>query len=525
MSDILDTTDTTQSLSLDNTFASTFDDQDNWDNDYFKVTLTKDKAYQFSLSTEQWGDLQLFDANGNDIWENVFREFPDCGPTGGKSEVPEVTLPSGATEIDLDDLSGKYIVDFDPFSKEMFVAKVESTATDKITISPVEYKYNGTSWNATEVDSNIELARKENDSNTFIEHDDNSDEEITFYEKDDTTYGQLVSGDKTETWISYTADDIAGVKTTIEAITTAADLPDIADEMIDTPVVDADAPLYDNTMSLSFVAKESGDYFISANGDSGDYAISMKEVDNTPDNYADDVGNAVSITLTDDKYSSAEDTTAGINKIDSFGDEDFFKVTLAKDETYKISTGTYKADIEFVDENGNNIWFENTTWVEGGRIITPTEEKEYTFKVKSWNGLADYTLGIDKLDVTPDNFADSVDTAKVISVDDNGSFVAYDSTGFVDDADTADILEGATINNFTDEDYFKVALNANESYVIKTDSWKYNVELVDEQGNNYWDPSTQWIEGGVVYIPTETKEYAFKVKSWGEIGDYNLTIL
>ena len=258
--------------------------------------------------------------------------------------------------------------------------------------------------------------------------------------------------------------------------------------------------------SIILTPEQENDYYIRVDDEiynDTSYTIKMEEIELTQDNFADSVSEAYALTL-------GEDYTG---KIDTYDDEDYYKLYLEEGKTYLLSADTYNISADFVDKDGNSVWYDGIEWINKGMIFTPEESKDYYFKIQSWTIDVDYTLSSQELNLEEDGFANSVEEAYKVSLDNDGTYNANDDEDFKN-----------TIDNLTDVDYFKVDLKAGEIYEVTTGSWEFDIEVVDENGNYLWDDTIGWTDQGRVIRPEEDKTYIFKISSYGEIGEYDLSI-
>jgi len=290
---------------------------------------------------------------------------------------------------------------------------------------------------------------------------------------------------------------------------------------------------------LVFTPNSDGVYYIDAAGwaysdDGASYTLKSKELNLSPDNFADSMEDAVVVDLNtnnDGVLYSSKDALGDDSVLNNIEDNDYYKVTLSAGQSYVISVGS-NADVEVLDENGNYVWNNNmyTVWEDDNTkyvVITPTEDATYYLDVKAGYDLEN--ISFDNLD---DNIGSYDLTIKTLEQDDHANSIQS-----VNDNDVINIENGSIsgkLEEIYDRDYFKVHLNKGETYTINLESddssfWPY-LDVLDSNGNYIWNNVTYnysyddtTIKSSITITPTEDEDYYLKVEGW-QTGSYTINI-
>ena len=303
---------------------------------------------------------------------------------------------------------------------------------------------------------------------------------------------------------------------------------------------------YDNEDSgLVFTADSDGVYYIDAGGwayndDGASYTLKSKELNLSPDNYADNIDDAVVVDLNTDSSNgvlySSKDILGDYSVINNIGDNDYYKVTLSAGQSYVISAGS-NFDVEVLDSNGNYVWNNNiyTVWGDDTKyvVITPPEDTTYYLDVRGGYELEN--ISFDNLDNNLGSYDLTIKLPENDAVGNNiqnaADFEDLDTNhdGILDsNDDNSDVFK---IDNATDIDFYKFDVKNGDQYIIDatSDETDLVIQGVYDNNGNYIDGTFNDDYNGLnpesTFTATSDGEYYVAVRSWnGETGNYSLSI-
>jgi hypothetical protein len=499
------TSDSTPTLTISN--DETTEDNDSMtissedEKDYYKVSLVAGNEYKFtanSNTTSAWMDINLFDADGNQIYTGVENPY-----ISGIDKVTQfVPTTTGDYFLEVRGTTDSYSLTTQNLGELDKYGDTISEATTLTLVDDIADINDGQIHNSYDYDY-FKLTVTDDDIGRDYLLQTNSDNQWGWMNID--IYN--ASGD--QIW-DYNTICCASVD----------------EEKIFTPTT-------------------AGYYYLRLDGSSGyDYTFHVEKL-------ANPLETAEVLTIQESGMSSigttiVDDNTDSFN-IASSNDEDYYKVSLIAGNQYKFQADSNSdswtwMDIDILDANGNEITNGITTnWVSGvdkeiiftaerqiDSISTPpiagnnaetsVDQQYYYLRVSGSDGT--YTISTQNMGLM-DKYGDTREdaTALTLTTDDNGV--------------TSATIDDAKIHDWNDYDYFSLVVEDGYSYTLSADmnssSWTWmDIDIYDTNGNRIWDYDTEYpsgIDEQIVFTPTQAGTYYFRLDGTsGDDANYTFTV-
>ena len=450
------------------------------DTDMFKLETEDGYAYMIKITSDDsylYPDINVLDNNGNYEWNNLTYVYdPDTLES-------LVFTPQSA---------GEYYIELDGYNTGNYSVEI-----DKIQI------------------------------NTQDDHPDSisgvTDNDVISI--DNSTHQGSVSG----TINNYTDEDYFKLHVTAgETYTISVDNPDVYIDLMENDPYWGEEYIWDVNYNwdsdgnevLTYTADSDEDIYVrvSGYGVNENYNLTVNEVvDDHPNSiYGNfDDNSVIDITNLQNSYSG---------KIDTTNDNDYFKLTnVQAGDVIEIIVDDGNANnyvyADILDANGDYLWNVNYVWDGNDEhfYFTAEESGDYYLDVYGWSANDSYTVTVNKIN-TQDDHPDSI------------SGVTDNDVISIDNSTHQGSVSG-TINNYTDEDYFKLHVTAGETYTISVDNPDVYIDLMENDpywGEEYiWDVNYNWDSDGnevLTYTADSDEDIYVRVSGYGVNENYNLTV-
>ena len=439
------------------------------DEDYFKLNATAGESYEVILSSsDSYPYVDVLDSNGNYTYNNVNYVWDD-------------------SDLDNNVVTHFY---FTPNSDETYYLDVEGSTGDYT----LEVKETD-----VQADDHANSISQVSDNDTLSIGDAKDGQLETSYDVDyfkvslqaNQTYTIKLSSDNDDFYPTVDLYDANGNSEWNVNYTYNYDDSDVKDE-------------------FTFTPSTAGNYYLEVSGyESGSYEIEVDQVqaDDHPDNINGDFSNSTF------DFSNSNDVSMTGN-FNSYGDEDYFKLNAEAGDTFIIkfkSDDDLYPDIEVMDSNGNyqSIYWSWSSDADETYTFTANTKGDYYIDLDGYN-TGDYTLEVIKESTSTDDHANSID-----AVTDNDTITLDNGSATV----------SGNIDYYSDEDYFKLSVQAGKTYQISVDNSNIDMNLMDSNGNYLWDVNYSWNNNAesLTYTADENGNIYLDVDGW-ELGSYNITV-